>query len=153
MKSNKTPIGLIARARAAWNKDKGGVVLTGKWGKNDHNGSHYRVVVDGGNVWHGREQWVLSRASGGFYSLRDSAMARAVAQVLGVSVGIKEEEDISDCEWNWNWDKIAKKHGWTLYAWREADTVVMIPNEEAAELAIASYNLWEAKNNDKKTAD
>lgn len=152
MKSKKKPIGLIARARAAWNKDKGGVVLTGKWGKNDHNGSHYRVVVDGGNVWHGREQWVLSRASGGNYSLRDTAMASAVAQVLGVRVGCKEEEEISDCEWNWNWEKIAKKHGWTLYAWREADTVMMVPNEEAAELAVAAYNLWEQKH-DQKTAD
>lgn len=144
-KKKKMPIGLVARARAAWNRERGGVVLTGKWGRCDAYGNHYRVVVDGGNQCNGRDTWVISRASGGNYSLRDHAMADAVAQVLGVQCGIHEDE-IRYRNWNPNWTEIAAKRGWTLYAYEFADTVVLIPDEQAAECAVASYNMWNERN-------
>ena len=53
----KTPVAIVARARAAWNKNGGGVLLTGQHLRNDKNGEYYRVVVDGGNMCRGTRPW------------------------------------------------------------------------------------------------
>ena len=140
---DRMPIALVARIRAAWNKDGGGVLLTGEYGKCDHNGSHYRVVVDGGNEYHGRKQWVISRCNGGGYALNDEAMASAVAQVLDVPLGFKEDE-VHNNSWGANWKEIARKHGWTLYEWECANTVVMIPDEETAKNIKKEQDAWDA---------
>lgn len=137
MKTEK--VARIARCRAAWNKDHGGVLLTGEYGRSDHNGSHYRVVADGGNEYNGRKQWILSRASGGNYCLEDAAMSVAVALVLGVGVG-PDEDDIHESSWNGNWEKVARMKGWTLYSWEAANTVVLIPNETVAKEILDDYH-------------
>ena len=143
-KRMKKPIALIARARAAWNKDGGGVLLTGEYTKSDHNGSHFRVLVDGGNVYDGKKHWIIARASGGGYALNDEAMAEAVSLVLGIPRGYKDSE-VHYSAWNANWSKIAKENGWTLYSWENANTVVMIPNAEVSQKIIEEIRDWDEK--------
>ena len=135
-KYKKEPMDLVARARAAWNRNGGGIILTGQYTKSNNEGNHYRVLLDGGNTWHGKKLWVMSRASGANYSLKDSAMSTAVSMVLHVPCGIKDDEVHYDT-WNSNWVDIAKKNGWTMYQYEHADTIVLIPNEE--ELSLTSF--------------
>jgi len=139
-KIRKTPVVLVARARAAWNKDGGGVLLTGRYLRNDKDGEHYRVVVDGGNTCRGKPLWVLSQAHGGNYCLRDEAMAMAVAAVIGVSS--RELE----CEWCYGWKERARALGWTLLDWgAPADTIALIPSDAVAKRAKEEYWAWEEK--------
>lgn len=136
----KTPVAIVARARAAWNKDGGGVLLTGRYLRQDKDGEHYRVVVDGGNMCRGKPLWVLSRAHGGNYCLRDEAMALAVAAVIGVS------QSELGYEWGDGWKETARAHGWTLLDWgAPADTIALIPSDAVAKRAKEEYLAWEEK--------
>lgn len=136
---------LVARARAAWNKDRGGVLLTGQFLKNDKDGSHYRVLVDGGNKYHGKVQWVLARANGGGYSLEDEGMASAVAAVLGVKCG-SDPCEINYDTWGSNWRDVAKANGWTLLDWgAPAGNIALIPSDEVAKKILEEYRAWEEK--------
>jgi len=142
------PVWLTARARAAWNKDKGGVLLSGEYTKGDHNGNHYRVLVDGGNRYDGRFHWIIARASGGGYCLKDEAMAAAVSAVLCIPMG-DGEDDIRYDNWNSNWSKIAKKNGWTLLDWSaSANTIALIPSDDTAAKIRKEIADWEQKNHD-----
>lgn len=141
----KMPMALIARARAAWNKDRGGVLLTGQFLKDDKDGSHYRVLVDGGNKRHGKVQWILARAHGGGYSLDDEGMASAVAAVLGVKCGSGPGE-INYDNWGSNWRDVAKANGWTLLDWdAPAGNIALIPGDEVAKKILQEYRDWEEK--------
>jgi len=141
----KKPIALIARARAAWNKDKGGVLLTGQFTKSDKDGSHYRVLVDGGNPRSGRVQWVIATAHGGGFSLEDEGMAAAVAAVIGVRCGSAPSEVNYDT-WGSNWRDVAKANGWTLLDWdAPAGNIALIPSDEVAKKILQEYRDWEEK--------
>lgn len=145
MAKEKKPVAMIARARAAWNREDGGIVLQGQYTKSDQNGSHYRVLVDGGNVYGGRAHWVIARASGGNYSLPDAAMSSAVSSVLNVPLGIGDD-DVHYCNWNANWKDIARKNGWTLLEWGEqADVVVMYPDKATAEKILEQNEEWDRR--------
>lgn len=140
----KKPIALIARARAAWNKDNGGVLLTGEFLR-CKDGNRYRVLVDGGNRYHGKATWVISSASGAGYSLEDEAMATAVASVIGVECGCSDDK-VQYSNWGANWKEIAKKAGWTLLDWgAAAGNIALIPSDDLAKKIQQEFNAWEEK--------
>ena len=141
----KKPVALIARARAAWNRLNGGVLLRGEFGKCDHNGNHFRVLVDGGNFHRGRVQWVIAKASGGGYSLEDEAMATAVASVLGVECGYGDGDVHYNDYAEDNWKKVAKANGWTLLSWKGDYVIAMWPDEATAKKVLEEYRAWEEK--------
>lgn len=119
---------MTARIRAVCNKSLGGIVLTCDCFKEDGEGGHVRVLVDGGNMCDGEPGWVLSYAYGGNYDMECSAMASAVAAVIGAKVGSCDKDRIDESNWSvYNWPEVAKKHGWRLFMWETAKTVVLIP--------------------------
>ena len=134
---------MTARIRAVCNKSLGGIVLTCDCFKEDGEGSHVRILVDGGNICDGEPVWVLSYAYGGNYDIECSAMASAVASVIGAKVGSCDKDRIDDSNWSvHNWPEIAKKHGWRLFMWEPAKTVVLIPYANKCKSIKNKWNMY-----------
>lgn len=117
----------VGRNRAYYNREKGGVLITAEETKADYNGVHFRALVDGGNYWNGRLEWIAGRASGGGYDVRAAALAEAVRGVIGAQGG----DDGIDWHNFRSWPEIAQRCGWTLHTYGEF-AVVLIPGEKVA---------------------
>ena len=118
----------VAAKRAAWNRAAGGVLLTAEKTGSDHNGVHWRVLVDGGNRYEGKCHWIAGRASGGGYDVRGAAMAQAVRGVTGLSVDVI---DWGSSVQAWR-DRLAA-HGWTLLTWgSDFEALALVPSEAVA---------------------
>lgn len=147
---------MTARIRAACNREHGGIVLTCQRMPSDENGSHVRVLLDGGNMEGDDPRWVLSYAYGGGYDYYCEAMATAVAFVIGVKTGMDDPHKLDYSNWSLrNWPAVAKENGWTLYMWETAKTVVLIPDEAKAEEIRKGFAKWEKKRrvHDKEAVD
>ena len=137
---------MTARIRAACNREHGGIVLTCQRMPSDENGSHVRVLLDGGNMEGDDPRWVLSYAYGGGYDYDCEAMATAVASVIGVKTGMNDSHKLDYSNWSLrNWPEVAKENGWTLYMWETAKTVVLIPDEDKADKIRKGYAKWQKK--------
>ena len=117
----------IGRERAYYNRNNGGIIITAEQGRNDYRGVHWRALIDGGNIWNGRADWVAGRACGGGYDVRACALAEAVRGVTGIEGGM----DGIDWHNPREWAEIARKNGWTLYYY-DPVAVVLIPGAEVA---------------------
>lgn len=129
MNNSKINVPKIAQLRAATNS--GGILLTVEQTKSDHNGRHYRTLLDGGNYCNGRALWVLGRASGGGYDVQAAALAEAVRAVIGGDA----------IRWHnrGEWQTIAQEAGWTLFVYGDA-AVVLIPSAQVAQQIMALIN-------------
>ena len=137
---------MTARIRAACNREHGGIVLTCQRMPNDENGSHVRVLLDGGNMEGNDPRWVLSYAYGGGYDYDCEAMSGAVASVIGVKCDMSDPHKLDYSNWNLhNWPAVAKENGWTLYMWETAKTVVLIPDEAKAESIRKGFEKYQRK--------
>lgn len=130
----RTEVVMTARIRAVCNREHGGIILTCQRMRQDEDGTHVRVLLDGGNMEGDDPRWVLSYAYGGGYDYDCSAMSSAVAAVIGVRLGMGDPHRLDYSNWSiHNWPSVAKENGWTLYMWETAKTVVLIPDEAKAE--------------------
>lgn len=155
---HRNDVVMTARIRAVCNREHGGIVLTCQRMPSDENGSHVRVLLDGGNMEGNDPRWVLSYAYGGGYDYECEAMASAVAAVIGVRLGLDDQHKLDYTNWSvHNWPSVAKENGWTLYMWECARTVVLIPDEAKSEEIRKGYEAWQKKRretlNDAKTTD
>ena len=129
----------VGRYRAMWNKDGGGVLITAKAGANNQNGVHWSALIDGGNYWNGRYQWVAGTASGGGYDVRAAAMSEAVEGIAGTELQelYKSDEYYKDscARLGWHnrgqWVEILGRAGWTAYSWDDG-ALALIPSDEIA---------------------
>ena len=131
----------IGRERAYYNRHNGGVIVTADQGRSDGRGVHWRALVDGGNVWNGRADWVAGRACGGGYDVRAAAMAEAVRGITGIPGGMPGIDWHNPREWA----EIAGKNGWTLYYY-DPVAVVLIPGAEVCERIAAEIDARRAAN-------
>ena len=126
----------IARKRAAWNRNGGGVLLTAENTGNDYNGVHWRVIVDGGNRWNGRVSWIAGRAMGGGYDVRGAAMAEAVRGIIGAGADLI---DWSTCPHTWR-ERLAPL-GWSLLYWgNDFEALALVPSEAVAAEILKTEN-------------
>ena len=131
----------IGRERAYYNRANGGIIITAEQGRSDYNGVHWRALLDGGNYYRGRAQWVAGRACGGGYDVRASALAEAVRGITGIPGGMPGIDWHNPREWA----EIAGKNGWTLYYY-DPCAVVLIPGADVASRIKSEIDARQAAN-------
>lgn len=120
----------VARWRAFWNRNGGGVLLTPIGGKTQC-GVAWRCLVDGGNRWGGRYRWVAGSAHGGGYDVRGAAMAVAVRGIVAPELeGINTRLDGGN---RGHWREVLAEIGWTCYDYGEDASIILIPMAKVAE--------------------
>ena len=132
---------IVGRKRAYYNREKGGVLITAEQTKSDYNGVHWRALVDGGNCWNGKLEWIAGRASGGGYDVRAAALAEAVRGIVGTRGG---QDGIGWHNFR-EWPEIAQRIGWTLHTYGDF-AVVLVPGDAvAAKIKAEIEGEWRAE--------
>lgn len=108
----------IARNRAKFNP--GGILLTAIY-KFNPDGLRARVILDGGNFYDHKYNWVISTASGWGYDVISDALAKAIREITGIT-----EKDIDWGDERHIWAERLKSHGWKMYFY-DKENIVLIP--------------------------
>jgi hypothetical protein len=115
----------VGRARAYYNRNNGGILITAKQGRSDYNGVHWSAAIDC------NADWIGGRASGGGYNVRAAALAEAINGIITETAGLPGE-GIGWHNYN-NWKFLAAEVGWSLTVYGDADAVTLWPLSEVAD--------------------